>query len=449
MNRVNRSEPWLLFTGDVLVWGFSLWLTLLVRFGNAPTWSLFLEHLWPFSYLFIFWFIIFFIAGLYEKQTNLFRGRLPVRLINAQIFNSILAVVFFYFVPNFGITPKTILFIYLVISVALVFVWRLYGRATFGVRERERAAILGRGPELKYLVDEVNGNPRYGFEFVKIIDLNLHQDFSPENDLMQVIKSEKISLVVSDLEHARLEKNLNHFYRLIFARVRFVDFSALYEEVFDRTPVSLLGYDWFIKNVSLSNSLTYDLLKRLTDIVVSIILGLVSLILYPFIFLAIKLDDRGPIFIVQERIGQDGHPIKVTKFRSMSFNDDENKDLSLTNKITRVGAFLRKSRLDELPQLWDVLRGDLSLVGPRPELPALIKVYEKEIPYYNVRHLIKPGLSGWAQLYHENHPHQGSNVEETKNKLSYDLYYIKNRSFWLDFRVALKTIKTILSRAGK
>jgi lipopolysaccharide/colanic/teichoic acid biosynthesis glycosyltransferase len=133
----------------------------------------------------------------------------------------------------------------------------------------------------------------------------------------------------------------------------------------------------------------------------------------------------------------------------MSFNDNENVALSATNKITRAGAFLRKSRLDELPQLWDVLRGDLSLVGPRPELPALTKIYEKEIPYYNVRHLIKPGLSGWAQLYHDNHPHRGGNVEETKNKLSYDLYYIKNRSFWLDFRVALKTIKTLLSRAGK
>jgi lipopolysaccharide/colanic/teichoic acid biosynthesis glycosyltransferase len=141
----------------------------------------------------------------------------------------------------------------------------------------------------------------------------------------------------------------------------------------------------------------------------------------------------------------------------MSFNDNEenkpkaNENLSgpRVNKITKVGAFLRKSRLDEIPQLWSIWRGDLSLVGPRPELPALAQIYEKEVPYYNVRHLIQPGLSGWAQLYHENHPHQGANVEETKNKLSYDLYYVKNRSLILDLEIALKTIKALLSRTGK
>jgi lipopolysaccharide/colanic/teichoic acid biosynthesis glycosyltransferase len=133
----------------------------------------------------------------------------------------------------------------------------------------------------------------------------------------------------------------------------------------------------------------------------------------------------------------------------MSFNDDESGENKINNKITKVGGFLRKSRLDEIPQLWNVWRGDLSLIGPRPELPALAKVYEKEVPYYNVRHLIPPGLSGWAQLYHENHPHQGVNVEETKNKLSYDLYYVKNRSLMLDLKITLKTIKALLSRTGK
>lgn len=117
--------------------------------------------------------------------------------------------------------------------------------------------------------------------------------------------------------------------------------------------------------------------------------------------------------------------------------------------VTRFGAFLRKSRLDEFPQLWNVIRGDLSLIGPRPEIPSLVKEYEDQIPYYDIRHLIKPGLSGWAQLYHDNHPHHASDVQETKVKLSYDLYYIKNRSVLLDFKIALKTLKKLASRAGK
>ena len=176
----------------------------------------------------------------------------------------------------------------------------------------------------------------------------------------------------------------------------------------------------------------------------------VSLIFYPFIILAIKLDDGGPIFIVQDRVGQNNKVVRIVKFRSMS-RDDQGVygNDRVPNKVTRVGKFLRKTRLDELPQLWDVLMGDLSFIGPRPELPALAKQYTEEIPYYNVRHLIKPGLSGWAQIYHEMHPHHGVDTTETKNKLSYDLYYLKNRSLFLDIKIALRSLKILLSIAGR
>ncbi len=113
-----------------------------------------------------------------------------------------------------------------------------------------------------------------------------------------------------------------------------------------------------------------------------------------------------------------------------------------------MGNILRKTRIDELPQLWNVLVGDISLIGPRPELPTGVAIYDKEIPYYNIRHLIKPGLSGWAQIHQENHPHHGAEVNLTREKLTYDIYYIKNHSFWLDIKIALKTIKALLSRTG-
>jgi lipopolysaccharide/colanic/teichoic acid biosynthesis glycosyltransferase len=117
-------------------------------------------------------------------------------------------------------------------------------------------------------------------------------------------------------------------------------------------------------------------------------------------------------------------------------------------KITRVGKIIRATRIDEFPQFWNVLKGDVSLIGPRPELPSLVSVYEKEIPYYNVRHLIKPGLSGWAQIYHRAHPHHAVAVEDTRDKLSYDLYYVKNRSLNLDIRIIFQTIRAMLSRQG-
>jgi lipopolysaccharide/colanic/teichoic acid biosynthesis glycosyltransferase len=140
-------------------------------------------------------------------------------------------------------------------------------------------------------------------------------------------------------------------------------------------------------------------------------------------------------------VGKNDRKIKILKFRSMSAKENE--------KITKIGTILRKTRIDELPQFWNLLTGDLSLIGPRPETPVLVKVYEKELSYYNVRHLIKPGLSGWAQIWQDNPPKYGVNFSDTKVKLSYDLYYVKNRSIILDIKIALKTIKTLLSRGGK
>ncbi len=446
MKTVNRREPWILFVGDVLVWLFALWLTLLIRFGEAPIWSTYHEHLVPFSILSIFWIITYFISGLYDKQTRLFRRSLPSLLFNTQLFNSALAVVFFYFVPFFGITPKTILFVYLIISSLLIFFWRTFGQGTFGVRKSEKTIIVGQGQELIDLAEEIKSNSRYGLDLVGTV--NLSADFNLAA-LIDLIKKTEAVVLVIDFNNKYFSKELSSLYNLLFSDVRFLDFTNLYEQVFDCLPVLSLNYDWFLQNVSHQSDGVYDLIKRLMDFIFALVFGLISLIFYPLVILAIKLDDRGPIFIQQERVGQNNSLIRIYKFRSMSFNDDENPVMALNNKITKVGKFLRNSRLDELPQLWNVLTGDLSLVGPRPELPNLVKKYEQQIPYYQVRHLLKPGLSGWAQIYHDNHPHRGLNIEETKNKLSYDLFYLKNRSLWLDLQVVLKTIKTLLSRVGR
>jgi lipopolysaccharide/colanic/teichoic acid biosynthesis glycosyltransferase len=184
------------------------------------------------------------------------------------------------------------------------------------------------------------------------------------------------------------------------------------------------------------------------DIILSFIAGVVSLVVYPFVYVAIKLDDGGNVFIKQVRVGHNNVPMHILKFRTMSVDDAGDGDVDRAMKITRVGKFLRVSRIDELPQLWNVLKGDISLIGPRPELPNLVNLYEKEISFYNVRHLIKPGLSGWAQLYQKTPPKFATDYDQTKTKLSYDLYYIKNRSFWLDIKIALKTVRELVSRRG-
>lgn len=447
MGNLIKKEAIILFFGDIFFFVFSLWLSLYIRFFEMPTWDRFETHLIPFSILFIVWFLVYFIAGLYEKHTLILKGKLPSIIFNAQVVNSIFAIAFFYAFPVFGITPKTILFAYLLVSFICMLMWRLYGSIFFSKNERQPALLIGSGSEMKELLYEVNNNSRYDLSFVSSIDVSDTSSIDIQEDIVTQVYSNNIKIIAVDFSHENVTPMLPHLYNLIFSKVRFIDSHRIYEDIFDRVPLSLVTYSWFLENISVSPKFTYDFLKRVMDFSLALILGLISIIFYPFVYIAIKMDDGGKIFIKQERVGKDGKTFKLFKFRTFMF-DDSSIHGREENKITRVGAFLRKSRIDELPQLWNVLKGDMSLVGPRPELPSGVEIYSKEIPYYNIRHLIKPGLSGWAQIHQENHPHHSAEINLTKEKLTYDIFYIKNRSFWLDIKIALKTIKALLSRQG-
>lgn len=444
----NNFERWVLFVGDILAFFASLWLMLFFRYGSF-TRDLFFVHLAPFSILFLVWILVFFIAGLYQKHTIILKSRLPTILFNTLIVNTILAIVFFYFIPYFGITPKTNLFIYLAISFVLVLLWRMYGVPLFTSRRKQNALLIGSGKEVRELREEVNNNARYAIRFVSSIDLDAIDKLDFQQEVLATVYSEGVQIIAVDLKSEKVAPVLPHLYNLIFSRVRFIDMYKIYEDIFDRVPLSLLQYNWFLENISLTPKFTYDFLKRFMDIVVSIPLLLVPVITSPFAYLAMKLEDGGPVFSHQTRVGKNNRPIDLVKFRTMSVaNDNGAWGKADENIVTRVGSFLRRTRLDEFPQLWNVLKGDLSLIGPRPEFPVAVKQYEKEISYYNVRHLIKPGLSGWAQIYGE-HPHHSVDMTKTRNKLSYDLYYIKNRSFLTDLKIALHTIRELVSRSGR
>lgn len=446
MNITNKKEPAILFAGDIFFFLMSLWITLLIRYFDVPSYKLLINHIIPFSNLFLIWFIVFFIAGLYEKHTLIFRNKLPSTIFNAQIINSIIAVSFFYFFPYSDIAPKTVLFIYLAVSLILIYLWRVKIFPFVSKRKKESAILIGSGEEMQQILNETNKNEHSELNFVSFIDLNEIDEIDFQSEVIERIYSENIRSIVVDLKNKKIEVILPHLYNLIFSNVRFIDMDKLYESTFDRIPLSLIGYNWFLENISSSTHLAYDFLKRAMDVIVSIILGSISLIVYPFVIIAIKLDDKGPIFIIQERFGQGNRIIKMIKFRSMKVSDSGVWPTENDTRITKVGSFLRKTRIDELPQLWNVLVGDISLIGPRPDIIDLGKQLTQEIPYYTIRNLVKPGLSGWAQIKQDKPPHS---VEETKMRLAYDLYYIKNRSLFLDLKIALKTIKTLTSRTGK
>ena len=447
---MRKREPILLLVGDVAFFLVSLWLALAFRYGEVPSHEVLSLHLAPFSFLFLAWVVVFYISGLYDKHTSILRSRLPVTLVQTIIANAIVAVLFFYFIPFYGITPKTILFIYLAVSLVLILVWRMYLFGLLVTRRPERAVLIGSGDEMRELLEEVNTNPLHNISFVTSVDLDRVDRDEFWDEIVSRIYADDISIIAIDLMHARVAPVLPHLYNLIFSKVRFIDMHKIYEDTFDRVPLSLLRYNWFLENISTQAQGSYDTLKRLMDFVIALILGVISLVVYPFVILAIKLDDKGDIFSLQKRVGQNNTLVTLLKFRTMTVANDNAQwggGGQVVNRITRVGAFLRKTRIDELPQLWNVVRGDISLIGPRPEFSEPVKRYVEEIPYYNVRHIIKPGLSGWAQIYGE-HAHHGVDISSTKNKLSYDLYYIKNRSLLLDLKITLRTIKTLLSRQG-
>ena len=449
MTTSNKKEALLLFVGDLCAFLLALWITLFVRYSAIPSGQLLYDHLVPFSILFVLWFFVFFIAGLYEKHTLILKGKIPAIIFYSQLLNSGIAVLFFYLIPFFGIAPKTNLVIYLVLSFLFVLVWRIYGSALLSVRNKQKAIIIGSGEEMHELKEEVNNNSRYDLNFVSSIDLDKTENLDFQEEILKRIYSEGIQVVAIDLRNEKVEPMLPNLYNLSFSKVRFIDMYKIYEDIFDRVPLSLLKDSWFLENISTSPRKMYDTLKRAMDIVIATPLFLITAaIFYPLVYLAIKLDDGGPLLIVQNRVGKNNAPIRIIKFRTMTTNDHGHQGAVQHNKDTSIGKFLRKTRIDELPQLWNVMRGDISLIGPRPELPALVEVYEKEIQYYNVRHLIKPGLSGWAQLYHKVPPKRVADLNKTKVKLSYDLFYLKNRSFTLDVKIALKTVKDLLSRRG-
>ena len=449
-------ELLILIVGDISVFIAALWLTLLVRYLEWPSVERINLHLLPFLSLSLLWIFVFYIAGLYDKQTVFLKGLLSARILNTQLANIIIAGFLFVIIP-FGITPKTNLVIYLFVSTALMAWWRLHFYNYFSPKTRHQAILLASIPEAVELVDEVNNNDRYNYSFVRIVDedtATATENF--ESKLLELINSENVDMVVVDPKGENTRKVLPAIFDMAFLNldVIFLDFHRVYEDTFDKVALSAVDYDWFIKNVSQQKSIVYDFSKRIFDIVTGIFLGTFFLLLLPFVAMALKIEDRqAPIFIRQDRLGKFNRPVRVWKLRTMSINDHASatwtkEDKAKGNKVTQVGGFLRKTSLDEYPQIWNIIKGEMSLIGPRNDIVGLGARLAEEIPYYNLRNFVRPGISGWAQTHQY---YMGDNIspqslEESRERLSYDLFYVKHRSLLLDLDIALRTIKILISR---
>ena len=272
------------------------------------------------------------------------------------------------------------------------------------------------------------------------------------DEMEKIIKENKVDLlvIVKDMQSPSFKKYLKRLFELKVNGLKVLSYEIFNEEIQKKIDASKIDEEWLLQSngFDILNDGMQKNMKRGADLVIA---STLMILLSPVALIAailIKLESKGPIIFKQVRIGENMVPFKVYKFRSMKIHDPKKYSKYAQdndNRVTKIGNFMRKTRIDELPQLFCILKGTMSFVGPRPEWDILAKEYEKQIPYYNLRHMIKPGLTGWAQVMYP----YGENIEDTKRKLEYDLYYLKHQDLILDVLIIFKTVKVILFGKGK
>ena len=451
----NQFKKILLLAGDIIFLYVSLYIVLMIRYLTVPGEELWDKHFLPFTFIFLIWLIIFFIYDLYRLQLASQRTKFYKNSVQAFFTAGLISIIYFYISPHTNITPKTNLVVFIAVFALVFLLWRsAYYLAIRSYLPKEKVALIGKNEQVVSTIKELK-EKQLGYKISFILNPFFGEKQEIENipvfkkteDLHHLISKKNINTLVLATDPTASEELRNTLFSSLHLKVNFVTLPQFYENITGKIPLDIIDQTWFLQNLSEGRKTYFDIFKRSYDFLLGSIIFLVTLPLWLLIALAIKLTSRGPIFFKQTRAGQYGRPFKMVKFRTMTTtNNDLRATREKDDRITKVGAFLRKTRLDELPQMINVLKGEASFVGPRPERPEFIQELEKKIPFYRERMLVKPGITGWDQISGEYH---SPSLEDTWKKLQYDLFYIKNRSVYLDLSIILKTIATIVSKAGR
>jgi exopolysaccharide biosynthesis polyprenyl glycosylphosphotransferase len=361
------------------------------------------------------------------------------QLILAVVVGTVLAMTLFYLVPSFKISPKTNLAIFSLLFIVIESIWRLVlGSWLSGIKKN--VLVIGSGKEVEELEKFIFENPQVGYKVS--FQIQDPQDLKAAF-IDNVIKENSIDTVIIDHKSGSTGPLFDELYKHMSSGVEIVTLALAYEAILKKLPISEIRDFSLVSEMSRSRRI-YEAIKRPIEFFISLSLFVILFVPMILIYLLIKLTSKGPGIYKQIRVGQNEKEFILYKFRTMKANAEENGpewSSAGDGRVTWVGKLLRYSHLDELPQLWNVLRGEASFVGPRPERPEFVKNLKEKIPYYEIKHIIKPGITGWAQVNFK----YGSSVEDTLEKLQFDLFYIKNRSVTLDILIILKTIKMFVS----
>lgn len=429
---------------DLLCALLSIWLTLFIRNAKYPTYEYWWQHVKIFTPLFLFAICFMYLEGLYIVFKPITNHIILLKYSILIIFGFLSGFVYFYFSLNQNYFPKVILLIFWFVFSTLSFLVRKLINFILLKRRLVSVIFLGKSNSYEKLIAKLNANPMYGFK-----PIFLYKNQNDKDELNKVIVSNQNNNVIYVFKHIpHIFDDINEtIYELIYQSNQCIEYSQFYEYIERKIPIEDIGDSWFIKNVNLSNKRIYFIFKRFSDILLSLVGLLLTIWFCPLIAIIIKFKSPGPVFFIQTRLGLKGKEFQLLKFRTM-FITDNNGSATQTNdkRITKFGKFLRSTRLDEIPQLINVLKGDMSIIGPRPERPELAEKLEKEVPWFKQRLFIRPGITGWDQVCGEYH---SPSKEDTFKKLQNDLYYIKNCSFWLDISILFKTIYSMIKKEGQ
>jgi len=398
-------------------------------------------------------------AELYDLRVVSDRRELLVRIVQALGSASfILAGVYFWF-PSLIIGRGVF-----GVSVVLVIVWVCAWRVIFEffsrkMRARERLLLVGTGAAAVHLAREIfERRQELGIDIVGFVDPDPTRVGAPVlnpgvigtvDDIPAIVRSRSVDRVVVSLGDARGKLPMDKLLDMKLAGVSFDHLASVYERYTGKIAIENLRPSWLIFSEGFKKSALLSAMKRTSDVIIGIAGFIVAAPIMLLTALAVKLTSRGPALYHQQRVGLNGAVFTVHKFRTMKVNAEAETGPVWASKagdsrVTPIGGFLRRSRLDELPQLWNVIMGEMAFVGPRPERPEFVSELTRQIPYYGQRHVVRPGITGWAQVRYS----YGASTEDALQKLQYDLYYIKNLSLVLDLYIVLETIKTVVLRKG-
>jgi sugar transferase (PEP-CTERM system associated) len=387
---------------------------------------------------------------LYEPQRISGRWEIYFRLLLLLSVLSFLLAGLVYFDPELDIGPNVLVAGASILAIALV-VWRwVYAWMTGLSVFRERVYVLGGGERARKVVETLSTRRDAGMEVVAgSVEAAAGGELERfAADLRAFCKPKlQIERVIVAMEDRRKSMPVRELLDLRLRGVVIEDAGAVMERLLGKLPLDGLNPSSLIFTQGFNVKASQQILRRLVSITVSFIGLAVCLPFIPFIILAVRLSSPGSIFFRQTRVGLRGRPFSVIKFRTMRQDAEAQGAVWASRndpRVTTLGRFMRKTRIDEIPQLWNVLRGEMGFVGPRPERPEFVQWLSNEIPFYELRHMIRPGITGWAQVRYQ----YGASLEETKQKLEYDLYYIKHLSLGLDLLIMFETIKTIVLRRG-